>query len=231
MPKAASTKACSLSCRACGAWSVATASIVPSASAVAQRLDVLAGPQRRVDLERRVVAGEQVGGQQQVVRRDLGGDVDALRLGPADDLDRPGGATRGRRAPGEPVCRASMTSRATMLSSATPGQPGRPSRPESSPSWQQACGPARSGSWLCWETTPPKARTYSSARRITRASCDAVAVVGEDPHPGAGAGHQAELGELLAGEALGDGADRLRRRPGRRRGRGRGRARRPRRCR
>src|SRR5699024_8614165 len=33
MPKAASGKACSLSCRACGAWSVATASIVPSASA------------------------------------------------------------------------------------------------------------------------------------------------------------------------------------------------------
>ena len=33
IPKAASTKACSLSCRACGAWSVATASIVPSVSA------------------------------------------------------------------------------------------------------------------------------------------------------------------------------------------------------
>ena len=34
MPNAASANACSLSCRACGAWSVATASIVPSASAV-----------------------------------------------------------------------------------------------------------------------------------------------------------------------------------------------------
>ena len=33
MPNAASTNACSLSCRACGAWSVATASMVPSASA------------------------------------------------------------------------------------------------------------------------------------------------------------------------------------------------------
>ena len=33
IPKAASTNACSLSCRACGAWSVATASMVPSASA------------------------------------------------------------------------------------------------------------------------------------------------------------------------------------------------------
>ena len=33
MPGAASTKACSLSCRACGAWSVPTAAIVPSARA------------------------------------------------------------------------------------------------------------------------------------------------------------------------------------------------------
>ena len=42
--------------RACGAWSVATASIVPSAQRRAQRLDVLGGPQRRVDLVDRVVA-------------------------------------------------------------------------------------------------------------------------------------------------------------------------------
>ena len=69
----------------------------------------------------------------------------------------------------EPVCRASITSRATMTSSAMPGQPGRPRRPEISPSWQQALGPAREGSCECWETTPPKALTYSSARRMTRA--------------------------------------------------------------
>ena len=71
----------------------------------------------------------------------------------------------------EPVWRASITSRATMTSSAMPGQPGSPSRPEISPSWQQAVGPASVGSWACWETTPPNALTYSSARRITRASC------------------------------------------------------------
>ncbi len=69
----------------------------------------------------------------------------------------------------EPVCRASITSRATITSSATPGQPGSPSRPDSSPSWQQDVGPARSGSCACWLTTPPNALTYSSARRITRA--------------------------------------------------------------
>ena len=108
-----------------------------------------------------------------------------------------------------PVCRASMTSRATMVSSAMPGQPGRPSRPESSPSWQQALGPARWGSCACWETTPPKARTYSSARRMTRGVVDALAVVGEHADPGPAAVHQPQLGELLAGQALGDRADRL----------------------
>ncbi len=65
------------------------------------------------------------------------------------------------------VCSASRASRAMTLASATAGQPGRPSRPEVSPSWQQACGPASVGSWLCWETTPSKERTYSRARRIT----------------------------------------------------------------
>ena len=38
---------------------------------------------------------------------------------------------------------------------------------------------------------------------------DALAVVGEHPDPGTGAGHQPELGELDASQALGDGADRL----------------------
>ena len=68
------------------------------------------------------------------------------------------------------VWRASITSRATIVSSAMPGHPGSPRRPDSSPSWQQAASPARSGSWECCDTTPPKARTYSRARRITRGS-------------------------------------------------------------
>ena len=37
---------------------------------------------------------------------------------------------------------------------------------------------------------------------------DALAVVGEDPHPGGRVGHRTELGELLAGQADGDGTDR-----------------------
>ena len=38
---------------------------------------------------------------------------------------------------------------------------------------------------------------------------DAVAVVGEDPHPGGGVGHRAELGELLPGQPDGDRTDRV----------------------
>ena len=56
----------------------------------AQRLDVGGGAQRRVDLVDRVVGRGQLVGEQQVVRGDLGGDVPAARLGPADDLDRAG---------------------------------------------------------------------------------------------------------------------------------------------
>ena len=53
----------------------------------------------------------------------------------------------------EPVCAASITSRATIDSSATAGQPGRPSRPDTSPSWQQALPSASRGSCACCATT------------------------------------------------------------------------------
>ena len=97
----------------------------------------------------------------------------------------------------EPTCSASRTSRATIASSATAGQPLRPRTPESTPSF--ICAPSVSrGSCACWATTPSNALTYSSARRISTRVVDAVAVVGEDPDPGSGVGHRAELGELLA---------------------------------
>ena len=107
------------------------------------------------------------------------------------------------------VCRASITSRATMVSSAMPGQPGSPSRPESSPSWQQAVGPARSGSWECWEMTPPKAPDVLQRPPHHPRVVHAPAVVGEHPHLGPGPRHQAELRELLAAEAAGHRTDRL----------------------
>ena len=67
---------------------------------LAERLDVGAGAQRRVDLVDRVVGRGEVVGEQQVVGAGLGGDVPALALGVADDVDRARPSTRGRRAAG-----------------------------------------------------------------------------------------------------------------------------------
>ena len=64
-----------------------------------QRGHVLVGPQRRIHLVGRVVASTSLGGQHQVVRGDLGRDVDAALLGPADARPRSRRWRRGRRAP------------------------------------------------------------------------------------------------------------------------------------
>ena len=89
----------SLSSIGCGAWSVATTSIVPSASASRSASTSARRPQRRVHLEDRVVGRRQLLGEQQVVRGHLGRDGDAARLGPA--RSRPSRrSTRGRRAAG-----------------------------------------------------------------------------------------------------------------------------------
>ncbi len=69
----------------------------------------------------------------------------------------------------EPTCAASSTSRAMIASSATAGQPPSPSSPETWPSFIWAPSVSR-GSWACWATTPSKAFTYSSARRMITAS-------------------------------------------------------------
>ncbi|MPM17512.1 hypothetical protein SDC9_63907 [bioreactor metagenome] len=53
-----------------------------------QRLDVLGGAQRWVDLEGGVVAGHQICGQQQMVRGGLGRHPDTAGLGGADDVQR-----------------------------------------------------------------------------------------------------------------------------------------------
>ena len=107
------------------------------------------------------------------------------------------------------MCSASSTSRAMMPGLGDAGQPGSPSRPDTSPSWQQAPGPA-------------------SARVLRVLRDDAVEGASRTPAPGASPAsratqrpssentrtpardrrHQAELGELVAVEALGDRADR-----------------------
>ena len=108
----------------------------------------------------------------------------------------------------ERVCSASIASRAMMLASATGGQPGRPSRPETSPSWQQACGPARLGVLAVLGDDPAEGPDVLQRPAHDPAVGDAAAVVGEDPHAGPRAVHEPELGELDALEALGDRADR-----------------------
>src|SRR4029450_10518554 len=55
-----------------------------------QRLDVLRWAQRGVDLVDGVVVAQEVGGEDEVVRRDLGGDVDSTVLGPPDPLHAAG---------------------------------------------------------------------------------------------------------------------------------------------
>ena len=106
-----------------------------------------------------------------------------------------------------PTCSASSTSRAMIDSSATAGQPARPSSPDSAPSFIWAPSVSR-GSCACWAITPSKVLTYSSARRMSSGSETQNAVVGEDAHVRARPRHRADLGELLALEADGDGADR-----------------------
>ena len=108
----------------------------------------------------------------------------------------------------EPVCRASITSRAMMLSSATEGQPGSPSRPDSSPSWAQQLASASRGSWACWASTASNGLRYSSARRISRASLTQCPSSLNTRDRGGRAGHVGDLGELLAGQPARDRADR-----------------------
>ena len=53
-----------------------------------QSLRILFGAQRRIHLERGFVClGDVIFGKEQVVRRDLAGNLDAIGLGTADDLD------------------------------------------------------------------------------------------------------------------------------------------------
>ena len=89
VPIGASSNGTSFSSRACGAWSVAMQSIVPSLQALDQRLAVVLGAQRRVHLQPRVELLQQDRvGQRQVVRARLAGDPHAARLGLGDRLDR-----------------------------------------------------------------------------------------------------------------------------------------------
>ena len=140
------------------------------------------------------------------MRGDLGGDRVALGLGPADQLHRagrgdvadvqPGLGVRGQqdvagddRLLGDrrPAGQAQDPGQLALVHLRALGQPGllrvlRDHAVEGLHVLQRAPHQVRVG--------------------------DALAVVGEDPHPGGGVGHRAELGQPLAGQAHGDRADR-----------------------
>lgn len=93
-------------------------------------------------------------------------------------------------------------------SSATAYQPPSPSSAETMPSFIWAPS-VRRGSWACWATTPPKAFTYSRARRMITASSTHLPSSEKTVTPSGGVVHGAEFGELLPLQADGDGADGL----------------------
>ena len=147
IPFAALPNSTALSTSVCGAWSVATASAVPSSSATRQAAASTGAAQRRVDARRRssrappssapsrprvarravVVeriprpaprAGDPLVGQREVVRRDVAGDRQAARLRVADQLERRG---RGDMRQVEP--RAGDVARRPRRGSRSPARP------------------------------------------------------------------------------------------------------------
>ena len=169
MPIAAAAHSQSLSSCGCGAWSVAIASIVPSASAA--RSAATSSAVRSGGLTLKI-------GSYDVTRSSVSrrwcGVTSAVTGTPRAFAQRMTSTEPAvetwqtcRR---EPTCWASRTSRAMIASSATAGQPTRPSRPDSSPSFICACSVSR-GSCACCATTPSNALTYSRARRMSTASC------------------------------------------------------------
>ena len=143
-----------------------------------QGLHVLIATQGRVHLEAGVVAPavvpvaasrDQLVGQQQVVRGHLGGDRDPSRLGPADDVDAAGRREVADVQPGAGGLGQQHVARDDGLLGDR-GHPASPSSALTTPSFIWAPS-VRRGSWACWAMTPPNVLTYSSARRMSRASC------------------------------------------------------------
>ncbi len=165
-------------------------------------LDIGVRAQRRVDLVDGVVAAGELIREPEVVRGDLGRDVDAAGLGPADNLHGPGRGDVADVQAGPDV----------LGQQHVPGDDalfgdGRPA------------GQAEDGGDLALVhlgagSEPGFLRVlgHDAVERLDvfeRAAhqhriVDADAVVGEHPHVGAGVGHGAELGELLPREADGD---------------------------
>ena len=170
-----------------------------------QRLGVGGSAQGRVDLVDRVVGRGQVVGEEQVVGADLGGDVPPRRLGLPDDLDRPGGGDVADVEAGADVGgQQAVAGDHCLLGHRRPAGQPEPAR-ELALVHLGALGQPRLLGVLgddAVERLDVLQRTAHQHRVV-----HALAVVGEHPHPSGRVGHRAELGELVAGQADGDGAD------------------------
>ena len=160
------------SCRrtVCGAWSVAMQSIVPSRSPSSTAARSASRAQRRVHLGVGVVARLAHGlvGQEQVVRRGLGGDPHAAGLAAAHRVHRGGGREVGDvdAAAGE-LGQQHVALDHDRLA-ARPAAPRRPSSVATGPSFMHAFS-ASVGSSQWSISARSKACAYSRARRIMRA--------------------------------------------------------------
>ena len=148
--------------------------------ALAHGFDVFGASQRRVDLEERVVGGGELLGEQQVVGRHLGGDVDALRFAPANNVD---GSSRGQVA--HVQARADVLGQQDIASDDGFLGDGRPSRQaQLARQWRLVHLRALGQLGILAVLSDDAAEALDVLERAAHQDGvgDALSVVGEDPH-------------------------------------------------
>lgn len=166
-------------------------------------VDVGPRAERRIHLVVRVVGRAGVLGQQQVMRADLGADALAGGFGPADQLDRAGGADVG-----DVVADAGGRGQADVALGHDFLGRGRDAGQAEAGGGDAAVHDALAGERLVLAMLDEERVEHGRVLHGPQADAglgDAVAVVGDGDR--AGAEHQADLGEFLAGAGLGDRAD------------------------
>ena len=170
-----------------------------------ERLGVAGLAQRRVHAEQAVVGGELLVGEHEVVRGDLGGDVDALVLSKAQKLH---GALGGGVA--QVVAAAVVAGHDRVARHNGLLRHARPTAQAQARGLLALVGDGALGHAVVLgvlrEHHVVRLGVLDGAAHQLRV-VDALAVVGEHAH--AAAGHQPDLGELLTLQPLGNGADRV----------------------
>ena len=162
--------------------------------------------QRRVDLEHRVVALGAGVGEQQVVRRDLGGHLHAARLRPAQDLHRARRRDVADVQPGADVAgEQHVAGDDRLLGGGRPAGQAEPGRAVALVHLGAGGEPRLLG--VLGDDAVEGLHVLQRPAHQRRVA-DAVPVVGEHPHAGGGVGHRAELGQPLALQADGHRPDR-----------------------